>query len=84
MWVRVYGDKRPRRVFGQSGFVCGHLFTGINVPTDTSAIRTNEQWLKAIGYPLLKPVNPEQRGTVRWNSPTPDKLASGILTSVYV
>jgi hypothetical protein len=30
-----------------------------------TAIRTNEQWLKAIWYPLLKVRNPEQRETVK-------------------
>jgi hypothetical protein len=65
MGTFVWRQKATDRVFGQSGFVCGHLFTGMNVPTDTNAIRTNEQWLKAIWYPLLKAGNPEQRETVK-------------------
>jgi hypothetical protein len=39
-----------------------------------NAIRTNEQWLKAIWYPLLKAGNPEQRETVKVEYPTPDNI----------
>jgi hypothetical protein len=35
-----------------------------------NAIKTNEQWLKALWYPWLRGGNPEQE-----NSPMPDKLA---------
>jgi len=49
-----------------------YLMEWIEVNRDfyENAIKTNEQWLKALWYPWLRGGNPEQE-----NSPMPDKLA---------